>query len=204
MTIKRAFCWLCIIGIMSIAMLSLSSCLFTGRPPLELKGNPIQRAVAGDFRATLRFMDDETLNIKYKEQANPFLTDYYSAQLKRITVFELTLENESEQAAQFFLKRVELDYGGKTLNPTNQFHLKEYWKFKDSQERTKGIYVSMRENIIDKNVLRNSYTIGAGAAIRGYLVFMGNTPTYGEAVIFIPVYRTERERVELFRFTYEF
>jgi hypothetical protein len=62
----------------------------------------------------------------------------------------------------------------------------------------------MRENIIEKNVLRNSYTISAGGAIKGYLVFIGNTPTYGEAALYIPVYRTERERVELFEFTYEF
>ena len=201
MMIKRVLYFL---GILSISLLVLSSCLFTGRPPLELKGNPIQRATEGDFRATLRFMDDETLDVKYREEANPFLTDYYSAQFKRIMVFELTLKNEGDQPAQFFLNRVELQYGGKTLNPTNQFHLEEYWKFKDSQRETKGIYVSRRENIIEKTVLPNSYTLNTGGAVKGYLVFLGNTPTYGEAVLYIPVYRTERERVELFTFTYEF
>lgn len=184
--------------------LLLSGCLFTGRPPLELEANPIQRAAEGDFSAVLRFMDDGTLDVKYREEANPFLTDYYSAQFKRIMVFELTLENESDQAAQFFLNRVELQYGARTLNPTNRFHLKEYWKFKDSQRDTKAIYVSMRENIIEKNVLSNLATISGGGAIRGYLVFIGNTPTYGEAVLYIPVYRTKDERVELFSFTYEF
>ena len=201
MKIRRA---LYLAGALCAAALLLSGCLFTGRPPLELEDNPIQRTAAGDFSAVLRFMDDGTLDVKYKEQANPFLTDYYSAQFKRIMVFELTLENQGSESAQFFLNRVELQYGAKTLNPTNQFHLKEYWEFKDSQRDTKGIYVSMRENIIDKNVLPNSATISGGGAIRGYLVFIGNTPTYGEAVLYIPVYRTKDERVELFSFTYEF
>ena len=193
-----------LIGILGITLFFLSSCLFTGRPSLESKGNPIQRSTEGDFRAVIRFMDDETLDIKFKKEANPFLTDYYSAQFKRLMVFEFTLENEGSQAAQFFLNRVELQYGGKTLNPTNRFHLKEYWKFKDSQRETKGIYVSMRDNIIEKNVLPNSYMLNAGGALKGYLVFIGNTPTYGEAVVYIPVYRTERERIELFEFSYEF
>jgi hypothetical protein len=191
-------------GVLSITLLLLSSCLFTGRPPLELKGNPIQRATEGEFRATLRFMDDETLTAKYKKQANPFFTDYYSAHFRRIMVFELTLENESDQAAQFFLNRVELQYGGTTDTPTNQFQLGKYWEFKDSQRETKAIDISRRENIIKKNVLANSATIPAGGAIRGYLVFLGNTPTYGEAILYIPVFRTEREQLELFTFTYEF
>jgi hypothetical protein len=201
MKIKRA---IYLIGVLGVILLVLSSCLFTGRPPLELQGNPMQRATEGDFHATLRFMDDETLDVKYKKEANPFLTDYYSAQFKRIMVFELTLENEGDRAAQFFLNRVELQYGGKTNTPTNQFQLGEYWKFKDSQRETKGIYVSMRENIIKKTVLPNSYTLSPGGAIKGYLVFIGNAPTYGEAVMYIPVFRTERERSELFTFTYEF
>jgi hypothetical protein len=193
-----------LVGILGITLLMLSSCLFTGQPPLELQGNPIQRATEGEFDATLRFMDDGTIDVKYRKEANPFLTDYYSVHFKRIIVFELTLENDGSQAAQFFLNRVELVFGGKTINPTNQFHLEEYWKFKDSQQETRGIYVSMRENIIKKNVLPNSYSLNAGGAIKGYLVFMGNTPTYGEAVLYIPVYRTERERLELFEFSYEF
>jgi hypothetical protein len=201
MKIKRA---IYLLGVLSIILLLLSGCLFMGRPPLELKGNPIQRATEGEFRATLRFMDDESLTVKYKKQANPFLTDYYSAHFKRIMVFELTLDNESNQAAQFFLNRVELQYGGKTNTPTNQFQLVEYWKFKDSQRETKAIEASRRENIIKKNVVANSATIPAGGTIRGYLVFMGNTPTYGEAVLYIPVFRTEQERLELFTFTYEF
>ena len=93
MRIVRIRYLLCVVG---ITVLLLSSCLFRGRPPLELKGNPIQRATEGDFHATLRFMDDETLDVKYKKEANPFLSDYYSAQFKRIMVFELTLENESD------------------------------------------------------------------------------------------------------------
>jgi hypothetical protein len=191
-------------GALCAVVLALSGCLFTGRPPLELEGNPIQRVEAGDFSATLRFMDDGTLDAKYRKEANPFISDYYSTQFKRIMVFELTLENRGDEAVQIFLNRVELQYGGKTITPTNQFHLKEYWKFKDSHRDTKGIYVSMRENIVEKNVLPNSATISGGGAIRGYLVFIGNTPTYGEAVLYIPVYRTKEERVELFTFTYEF
>jgi hypothetical protein len=192
------------LGVLCAAVFALSGCLFTGRPPLELEGNPIHRAATGDFHATLRFMDDETLAAKYRKETNPFLSDYYSVQFKRIMVFELTLENQSDRDAQFILNRVELVYGGKTITPYNQFQLQEYWKFKDEQRDTRGLYVSMRENVIKKNVLPNSTTLSANGAIKGYLVFLGNTPTYGEAVLYIPIYRTTQEELALFEFSYKF
>ena len=189
---------------LSAMLLFLGGCLFTGRPPLELKGDPIQRAEVGDFRATVGFMDDGILAAKYRKEANPFLSDYYSAQFKRIMVFELTLENHSDQAVQFFLNRVELKYGGKTLTPYTQFRLEDYWQFKDAQRNTEATYVSKRKNIIKKNVLPNSSTLPANGALQGYLVFLGNTPTHGEAELYIPIYRSKEEELGLFEFSYQF
>jgi hypothetical protein len=40
--------------------------------------------------------------------------------------------------------------------------------------------------------------------MKGYLVFLGNTPTHGEAQIYIPIYRTKNEELQRFTFTYEY
>ena len=84
MKIERVLYGLAALGAVFAVVLALSGCLFTGRPPLILEDNPIQRATAGDFRATIRFMDDGTLEAKYRKEANPFISDSYPTLRSRL------------------------------------------------------------------------------------------------------------------------
>jgi hypothetical protein len=199
---RKSYIW--ILGL-SAAVLILSSCaMFSGRPPLATVGNPVQRATASGFRVTVRFLDEPFLATKYKKEENPFLTDYYSAQFRRIMVYELTLENLGNEQAQFFLNRVRLAYGAAEIEPRNQFQLNEYWKFKDETSNNPKVYIARRERIIKQTVLPHSYTLSANGIMKGYLVFLGNTPDHGEAQLQIPLFRTKNEEIHRFTFTYEY
>jgi hypothetical protein len=182
-------------------IVGFTSCL-TDRSPLHVQDRPIKTQTHEDITATLRFVDEAILEAKYKDEVNPFLTDYNRMQLRRIIVFELTVENQSPESLFFFLNRLELQYGGKALQPYNRFQLGQHWEFTD--EEAKGIHKSRREKIIDQMVLPNSYTLQAGGIMRGYVVFLGNTPNYGSAMVYVPLFASKNVVLHRFEFPFEF
>lgn len=189
-----------IMGITTLIVMA-TSCL-TDRNPLHVQDRPIKTQNYEEVTTTLRFVDEAILKAKYKEEVNPFLTDYNKMQLRRIIVFELTVENEGSEALLFILNRLELQYGGKALQPYNRFQLGKNWEFTD--EEAKGIHKSRREKIIDQMVLPNSYTLQAGGIMRGYVVFVGNTPNYGSAKVFIPLFESKDKVYHRFEIPFEF
>jgi hypothetical protein len=189
-------------GVAVLVML-ISSCL-TDRMPLHVQDRPIKTDTYEDLTATVRFVDEAILKAKYKEEVNPFLTDYNKMQLRRVIVFELTVENEGSEALLFILNRLELQYGGKALQPYNRFQLGQHWEFTDEDEGTMPIHKVRREKIIEETVLANSYTLQAGGIMQGYVVFVGNTPNYGSAKIHIPLFESKDKVYHRFEFPFEF
>jgi hypothetical protein len=185
----------------AVIVLLATSCL-TQYVPLHVQDRPIKTQTQEDVTATLRFVDEAILEANYKEQVNPFLTDYNKVQLRRLIVFELTVENQSAESLFFFLNRLELQYGGKALQPYNRFQLGQHWEFAD--EEAKPIHKSRREKIIDQMVLPNSYTLRAGGIMRGYVVFVGSTPNYGSAKVYVPLFKAKNEVYHRFEFSFEF
>ena len=183
-----------------IAML-VTSCL-TQHMPLHVQDRPTKKETHEGVTATLQFVDEAILKAKYRKEYNPFLTDYNKVQLRRLIVFELTVENESPEALFFFLNRLELQFGGKTLQPYNRFQLGQHWEFTD--EEAKAIYKSRREKIIEETVLPNSYTLQADGIMRGYVVFVGNTPSYGSAMVYVPLFESKDVVHHRFEFPFEF
>jgi hypothetical protein len=187
--------------IISGLVVMVGSCL-TDRSPLHVQDRPIKTQIHEEITTTLRFVDEAILTAKYRDEVNPFLTNYNKMQLRRVMVFELTVENQSEEAIQFIMNRVELQYGGKTLQPYNRFQLGQHWEFTD--EEAKGIHKSRREKIIEETVLPNSYTIPAGGAMKGYVVFIGNTPNYGSAMVYVPLFESTDVVRHRFEFPFDF
>jgi homospermidine synthase len=179
----------------------VSSCL-TDRSPLHVQDRPVKTQNYAEVTATLRFVDEAILKAKYKDEVNPFLTDYNAVQLRRVIVFELTVENQSPDALLFVMNRIELQYGGKALQPYNRFQLNQHWEFTD--EEAKAIYKSRREKIIEQMVLPNSYTLQAGGIMRGYVVFLGSTPNYGSATVYVPLFEIKDRVFHRFEFPFEF
>ena len=189
-------------GIVMVAIL-VNGCL-TDRRPLQVQDRPIKKETHEGITATLQFVDEAILEAKYREEYNPFLTDYNRVQLRRLIVFVLTVENKSSEALLFILNRLELQYGGKSLQPYNRFQLDQHWEFTDEDRGTKALHIARREKIIEDTVLPNTYNLPAGAIMRGYVVFVGNTPNYGSAMVYIPLFQTKEVVLHRFEFPFEF
>ena len=187
-------------GVAAIVVL-VSGCL-TQRMPLHVQDRPVKTETHEKLTATVRFVDEAILKAKYKDEVNPFLTDYNRMQLRRLIVFEVTVENDGSDPLSFFLNRVELQFGGNTFKPYNRFQLGQHWEFVD--EEAKGIHKSRREKIIKQTVLPNSYPIQARSSMRGYVVFVGNTPNYGSAIVYVPLYKSQEREFHRFEFPFEF
>ena len=61
-----------------------------------------------------------------------------------------------------------------------------------------------REKIIEETVLPNSYNIQAGSVMQGYVVFLGNTPNYGPAKVYLPLFKSKDVEFHRFEFPFEF
>ena len=184
----------------------VSGCM-TQHAPLSVAGadKPLKIEKTEDLILTVRYMDDDTLKLKFgKKEANPFLSDYYSLQFRRFLVFELSLENAGSVPVKFLLNRLELQYGGKAMNAYNAFRINQYWEFKDDEEEVKGSQKARRERFVKDNVLRDSVTIPAPGELKGYAVFTGNTPNYGTATLYVPIFTPTGEVVHRFEVPFEF
>jgi hypothetical protein len=189
-------------GVVLFATL-ITGCL-TQRMPLQVQDRPIKTQSHEGVTATLQFVDETILKAKYREEYNPFLTDYTRVQLRRLMVFELTVENNSPETLFFYLNRLELQYGGKAIQPYNRFHLNQHWAFTDEDRDTKPVHKVRREKIVEQMVLPNSYALQAGGLMRGYVVFIGGTPNYGSAMAYVPLFETEEAVFYRFDFPFEF
>ncbi len=194
-----------ILAICTAVLVSTTGCL-TKRPPLTVADTdkPIKVVRSEDFILTVRFLDDETLEAKFGDRANPFLSDYTSVQFRRFMVFELSIENTGSDPVKFLLNRLELQFGGNALDAYNRFRIIQYWDFKEDEGEVKGIYKVRRERIVKENVLPEAVTIPSPGELKGYAVFAGNTPNYGVATLYVPVFTPMEELVHRFEVTFEF
>jgi hypothetical protein len=188
-------------GLMLLSLL-VAGCM-EQRVALKVKDDPIKVEKAEGLIATVRYLDDPTLIQKYGKEGNPFLTDYYRLQIKRLMVFELSVENETNEPADFRLNRLELQFGGKALESYNRFQLMQHWEFQDQRVKTIALDKVRRESIINQWVLPNKLTIPPVGKIKGYVVFIGNTPRYGKANLYVPLFKPKSEDI-IYRFEFAF
>jgi hypothetical protein len=181
----------------------LAGCV-TSRQSLILQDEPIKSAEAENLKVTVRFLDEPTLKAKFDERTNPFLTDYYTVQMRRIMVFDITVENMRSESVGLLSRRLEIQFGGQNRTPYNRFQLTNYWKVKDEDRDTRNIYRAQRADIINDWVLPNELTVAPGGKAKGYAVFLGNFPSYGTAVLYVPVLQAEQYVIHRFDFDYTF
>jgi hypothetical protein len=145
---------------------------------------------------TLRFLDEPSLQRRFGTSENPFLTDYYRVMFRRNVVFELTVQDQGPDAFAFELKDCELQYGGKTLGPLNRFQMASDVDIKDEDRHFKA----RKKALIERYVLPNRNDLASGGTLAGFLLFQGNLPTTGEALVTIPGKKGEPD----FKFRYTF
>jgi hypothetical protein len=153
----------------------------TKRPALI----PVQTSTSAQqerLAATLSFRDEAGLNREFGPEANPYRTEYNKLQFRRRLVFELTLTNGASQDYLFQLADCVLQYGGKTVRATNAFQLIEEWRLMDSSPKL----AAEKEPIIKKTMVATRKLVPAGGSLRGLVLFQGNLPAHGPAIITIP------------------
>jgi hypothetical protein len=165
---------------------------------------PVKIIRTDDFILTARFMDDETLRAKFGKETNPFVSDYYSLQFRRFMVFEVSIENTGSEAVKFQLNALELHYEGSNMSAYNEFRINQYWAFKDEQGEVKAGDKTRRERFVKNNVLPAAATIPAQGELEGFAVFTGNTPNYGSAILYVPIFSLAGRPVHRFEVPFEF
>ena len=165
---------------------------------------PIKVIRAEGLTLTARFLDDEILRAKFGREHNPFVSDYQSLQFRRFMVFELSIENEGSDPVLFQLDPLELQYGGKAMFAYNGFRINQYWGFKDDEINIRGSQQVRRARFVKENVLPDSMTIPAPGELKGYAVFAGNTPNYGTATLYVPIFKPAGGPLHRFEVSFEF
>lgn len=171
-----AFSVVCLAG-----TLLLLSC-GTSRRSIRLPPEPTVTVEQGGVTMTLRFLDEQSLRERFGSTANPFLTDYYRAMLRRNVVFELTIRNQGPVSFPFELRDCELQYGGRALGPLNRFQLSSDVDILEEDPRLKA----PQKSLIEKYVLPNRMGVAPGGLLTGLLLFQGNLPVSGEAQVSVP------------------
>jgi hypothetical protein len=177
------------------AALLLVSC-GTSRRSIRLPAEPVVTVEQAGVTMTLRFLDEPSLQQQFGRTENPFLTDYYRVMFRRNVVFDLTIQNQGPGSFAFELADCELQYGGKTLGPLNRFQLSSDVDIKDEDRRFKA----RKKDLINKYILPNRAALPSDGTLRGFLLFQGNLPTSGEALVTIPGEKGEPP----FKFQYTF
>ncbi len=177
------------------AVLLLGSC-GTSRRTIRMPAEPEVTVEQGGVTMTLRFLDEPSLKRKFGTTENPFLTDYYRVMFRRNVVFDLTIQNQGADTFAFELRDCELQYGGKTVGPLNRFQMSSDVDSLDEVLRVK----TPKKALINKYILPNRVALPAGGALTGFLLFQGNLPTSGEALVTIPGMEGEPS----FKFQYAF
>ncbi len=181
----------------------------TKKPALKPE-DPITRTVQDrGVTMTLTFLTEESLKGRFGNVNNPFLTPSSILGLNNILAFELVIDIEPSAVTSpgngivVPLKQVKLSIEGKSIAPTNRFHLTEFWENRVRHETTvRGRDLAKMKLIIKREVVPNTVEIGSGSSSRGFLVFMGKFDIYSEKRVVVPVYDGTGNSLGNFDFTF--
>jgi len=179
----------------------ISSCA-TNKFEIQTSGNALKTAKEKDIRLTLKFLDEKTMIDRFGKEDNPFLSPPSALSLNKIMVFELNISNLSKEdlnrEVMLQLNQIELQFVKVNKHPINQFHLKQFWEMKSKNSNYK---ISL---LIKNNVVQNKLVLKEESNYKGLLVFIGNFPNYGDAKVYVPVFREDGRLIHNFKFDFSF
>jgi len=186
-----------------IILLSIVLSCSTGKFIVQSKDNPVKTIEEKGIKLTLQFLNEETLIKRFGKDNNPFLSCTSALGLNRIMVFELTVD-AFDKKSLIRLNKIELQFGRKNKKPLNRFQLDQFWKSVNKKGDIKGKDISRMSLLIKKHVIPNDIDIEKRAGYNGLLVFMSSFPDYGNARIYVPVFKEDGELINNFRYDFEF
>ena len=167
------------------------------------------RAEDLDMTLSLRYVSKDEIVERFGKKNNPFLSPESLFGMNEFLLFELLITTGQSKTDLYTvqLKDVEIQFGSVNTSPTNRFLLTSLWNrvLRPQMEDKKytGWTMSRVKSVIKKNLFPNEFQIKGGERQKGLLLFKGNFPKYGEAVVYIPVVK-EGFVAKNFRFTMEF
>jgi hypothetical protein len=169
----------------------------------EKEGLPAQSAAGEGYALTVRFVSEAELEARYGSRDNPFLTVRDRLMAKRTLVFEL--EAAAERELSLASEGIELTIGGKTVPPTNQFHLREYRRLMTGAGAEKDdVDLQKEERLIRIEVLPNTLELRPGDKARKLIVFVANLSRYGDAELYVPLFDAAGREIATERFDFTF
>ncbi|TVR05227.1 MAG: hypothetical protein EA403_03365 [Spirochaetaceae bacterium] len=199
-TAKSVFTMLTALVLLAATML-LSSCAST--PALAVQNEPTQRVQTDAFALTLTFLDEAELMRRHGQRDNLFIAPQGLLMPERFIPFDVTLTSSGGPLI-LALNQIEISYGGRTANPTNQFHFGLYWEQRDQEGSVSGSDVNARQRLIRQTVAPNRIRVAGGASESSMLLFRGNFPQFGTATITVVVLDETDRPVDRAVFTFEF
>ena len=162
------------------------------------------------YHIDLTYLDEETLIERFTEKNNPFISPEAFDKSKRITAFDMVIENKSPQGMGIRIAQgtITLYSGTKTFTARNQFRLSRFWDNQlqgdDLGRKYQGSSASKMQYVIGRNMFENTTTIQSGDQKSGMLVFQGNIQNWGEVELRIPLFTDRDEFIGEYIETYEF
>lgn len=175
------------------------------RPQEEIKRSVSESGI----NITFTFLPEKSLKKRYGTVNNPFISPPSIMGLNKILAMELLIEIEKssesalKQGVIIPLGEIKLSIEGKTITPTNRFHLTEFWENKiRHQTEMVGMDLAKIRLIIKREVVPNSIEVSSGSSLRGLVVFMGSFDIYSQKNVVFPVYDGSGNFLKNFDFTF--
>jgi hypothetical protein len=172
--------------------------------PLTVEGSPYQEVEKGGIGVALRFMDEPELVVKHGERTkNPFISERYLLFSRPILVFEVTLQNQTEESLELRVETIILDFGHRLLKPISLFNLETHWQMRDELEKTHKEASQIKQKLIRDYVFPAVVSVEPSGRKSGYVVFMmSDLPTHGEATLAISLLALPSKDIHDFTFYY--
>ena len=197
--IKKTVNFSCLF-ILSLLVLFAVGCASRGPVIERPKPEPLTLSEKG-ITITIRYMDENDLREQFGKRDNPFIPPPTAIGSNRMLVFEVSIDSIHD--IKIFLNTIELQFGGKIKYPENQFHLVNYWEQEVKRRDPREYDLGRMKLTIKRNVLPNKLTVKKDTHFKGFLIFQGRLPSYGEGKIFLPIYRISEELLHTFKYEYK-
>ena len=184
-----------------LSALILSGC--ATRPALIPQYGASQLVRGERFDLRLTFIEETQLIERYGRRDNLFIAPSGTLMNERFIPFDLEVTGRSETIT-IALNQIEISYGGRSVSPTNQFHFGLYWQNQDESGDQTGSDINARQRTIRQTLLGNQFRVAPTETTRGMLLFRGNFPQFGTAVITVAILDQTNRPVERAQFTFEF
>ena len=185
-------------------LITITSCA-TNKMAVKPIESKLKTISDNNITIALKFMSEKELLKLFGKENNPFVSPVSFLKSNRLMVFKLDIMNKGYSGSAIYLNKIELQYGGINARPFNRFQLANFWDPRlKKQPEYKRWNISILRNVIDKNVFDNKTLIKKGDSMAGYLVFKGQFPDYGKAVIYIPIFDKSGRVLKRYEIEFEF